>query len=648
MQEWFSPAEIAELKLPGTPGTKMGVNALADRNGWREAATVNNDPLARKRKGRGGGWEYHWSLLPIPAQTALQKREIARKKAAKPQTNERGSTSARVDWEWFEAIPDTRKKKAQDRCAVLDAICMLQRGALSKDQAVCIISGQQNIGASTIYNWFKLVEGLDRKDWLPALCPRHAGRTAKVECDPQAWEFLKRDWLTTSKPPFTASYKRLSDAAKLHDWVIPAARTLERRLMTDIPSPVRVLMREGEEALSRMYPPMIRDRRGLQAMEAINADGHKWDLWVEWPDGSVHRPVMMAIQDLYSNVLLAWRIDKTENVDLVRLTFGDLFRYCGIPEHALLDNGRGFAAKCITGGQPTRKRFKIKAEDPIGILTGFGVQVHWATPGHGQEKAIERMFLTLEDHIGRHPVFVGAYAGNCPGNKPEGAGTKPVKLETFLQYVGEGIRAYNAEPNRQSQVAKGTGKSYDQLFEESVAEAVIARPEPEMLRQFLLAVESVSTHREDGSFKLFGNTYWDECLLEHTGTKITVRFDPDYLHEDAFAYRLDGRFIGAIGVREAAGFFSREAAREHTRKRRAFCSLQKALGKSEIDMSIAEYMALQPVLAEVEPEKLPPLRPRLIAGASPMPAEIETIPDDEFQKRLGHALSVIEGGLRDE
>ncbi len=112
MQEWFSPAEIAELKLPQVPETVRGVNLLARKFSWRQAVTVNNDPLYRKRSKAGGGWEYHWSLLPIPAQTELQKRKIARKKAEAPQSNGRGSTAARVDWEWFEALPEARKKKA--------------------------------------------------------------------------------------------------------------------------------------------------------------------------------------------------------------------------------------------------------------------------------------------------------------------------------------------------------------------------------------------------------------------------------------------------------------------------------------------------------------------------------------------------------
>jgi hypothetical protein len=44
----------------------------------------------------------------------------------------------------------------------------------------------------------------------------------------------------------------------------------------------------------------------------------------------------------------------------------------GIPVHCVLDNGRGFASKWITGGNATRFRFKVQAEDPTGLLVGLG------------------------------------------------------------------------------------------------------------------------------------------------------------------------------------------------------------------------------------------------------------------------------------
>ena len=73
---WCTAAEIAALHLPGLPWTQQNVNAFAQRKRWRAAADRAGRPLARRRKGCGGGWEYHESLLPAEAQSALIIRRI--------------------------------------------------------------------------------------------------------------------------------------------------------------------------------------------------------------------------------------------------------------------------------------------------------------------------------------------------------------------------------------------------------------------------------------------------------------------------------------------------------------------------------------------------------------------------------------------
>lgn len=57
---WFTSKELAEMKLPGLPGTERGVQKrfkpLLEK--------LQAEGKARKRQGRGGGCEYHISALP--------------------------------------------------------------------------------------------------------------------------------------------------------------------------------------------------------------------------------------------------------------------------------------------------------------------------------------------------------------------------------------------------------------------------------------------------------------------------------------------------------------------------------------------------------------------------------------------------------
>jgi hypothetical protein len=116
----------------------------------------------------------------------------------------------------------------------------------------------------------------------------------------------------------------------------------------------------------------------LHALECVNIDGHTFDVRVTNRDGKVVRPILVGIQDVRSSKLLAWRVVEVESAQNVRLVFADLFEKWGIPVHCVLDNGRGFASKWITGGVPNRFRFKVMEGDPVGLIVDLGIQHHWA------------------------------------------------------------------------------------------------------------------------------------------------------------------------------------------------------------------------------------------------------------------------------
>ncbi|RJF84842.1 transposase [Azospirillum cavernae] len=580
MKEWRSAAEWADLKLPAMPTSKAGVILRATTGKWR----------SRPREEQGGGLEYHMSSLPTAAQvklTLLEKKSRQSAETAAPPAN-------RTElWRWYDGLPDAKKAKARMRAEILDAIVALHRNGVTKDVAVMTVAQHHNVGPSTIYNWLKLVAGHDRADWLPCLAPHHAGRTATVECDPAAWDMLKSDYLRAAAPPFSDCYERMVRAAKEQGWSVPSERTLLRRLTATVHPAVIVMAREGAEKVKQMFPAQERDRSHFTALEAINGDGHRWDLWVEWPDGTVARPNMVAFQDLYSGMILAWRVDQTANSWSVRLAIGDLIEDYGIPKKCWLDNGRDFASKWLTGGIPNRYRFKVREEEPVGILTQLGVEIHWTTPYSGQSKPIERAFRDFASDISRHPAFEGAYTGNSPVNKPENYRSRAIKLEDFLKVLASEINQHN---DRIGRIARNCrGRSFRDTFLDSHKDAVVTRATEEQRRLWLLAAEGVTVSNRDGALKLFGNRYWADFLHLHMGETVAARFDPEFLHDGVHVYRLDGVYLGHAPVLEAAGFDSADAAREHARQRRRWLNANKAMLDAERRMSAAQVASLVPL-----------------------------------------------------
>jgi len=358
------------------------------------------------------------------------------------------------------------------------------------------------------------------------------------------------------------------------------------------------MARKGQEAHDRLFPAQERDRSMFHALEAVNADGHKFDLFVRWPDGEIVRPLLSAWQDVLSGKILSYRIDKSENSDAIRLSFGDLVEAYGIPSYAFLDNGRAFASKWLTGGSPTRYRFKVKEDEPFGILPTLGVKVHWCRPYHGQSKPIERAWRDFCEYVAKHPAFEGAYTGNNPTAKPENYGSKAIDLDVFLKILATEIAEHNAREGRTGGVTNG--RSFDQVFAESYENSVIKKATKEQRRLWLLTAESVSVRKQDGTIHMQfekRNRYWCEELQEFAGKKIVVRFDPQKLHDEVYCYTLDGRYIAAAQCVEAQGFGDTEAAREQAKDLKRFRRATKAKLAADRSMSVREAAAMLPEIA---------------------------------------------------
>ena len=627
---WWTADEIAAAMLPDMPGTKRRVNALATRCDWR--GQVEH---ARRRTGRGGGWEYHWSLFPQRAQQALIATGKPAAARAKP-----AAVSRDTAWAAFEALPEAVRDRARARLDVVQAVDMMVAGGAVRHLAVREVSRLHSVADRTIWSWFALIDGVDIADRLPYLAPRHrmAQRAVvRATCAPEFLDRLKTDYLRPGPHSFKSSYDRVVDWCAGQGLAVLSPQTARRWMKANVPRVTQVYAREGAEGLAKCFPPQIRDRSGLVAMEGVNADCHKIDVFVAWPgiDKPV-RPQIVAFQDLYSNMILSWRVDLSPNKVAVMSAFGEMIEHWGIPQHCLFDNGREFANKWLTGGAETRFRFKIRDDDALGVLPQMGVKIHWATPGHGQAKPIERAFRDIADRVALDPRFAGAYVGKRPDAKPEDYGARAIPLEDFLRVLDEGVRAHNARPGRLSDTAKG--RSFEQTFAESYARAPVRKATEAQQRLWLMGQEVRKLHATHGALTLHKNRYAADWMNEHAGQKIVARFDPENLHAGVYIYGLDGAFLGQAPCSEKVGFFDLVGAQvdarttgQRRRAEKALLNVTRPTSVSQFasELDAAARDATTSPLVEAKVVELAPARIRQPLISRPLP-----VPDPEADARL--------------
>ena len=646
-REWWTADELAAAGLPDMPGTKRRVNALAERFNWRGQAG-----LARRRAGRGGGWEYHWTLFPARAQRALIARAaaVAMEAAAPvpPAVLDRDGA-----WAAYERASEDARARAKLRVASIQAVEAMEAGGSTRHLAVHMVARQHSVSPRSIWNWLAQVEGIRLEDRLAYLVGRHAVAERKptmTECDPKFMDVLKSDYLRPAAPSFSTAYRRAVKIAAQNGWSVLTETTARRRLDRDVSEPAQVYARKGLDALKRMYPAQTRDRRALEPMEAVNADFHKWDVFVRWAGGEIIRPQMVAFQDVYSGRILSWRIDRTPNKTGVGLALGDMIERFGIPTHVLLDNGREFANKWLTGQTETRNRFQIRDDDIQGILVSLGCTIHWATPYSGQSKPIERAFRDMCDAIAKHPAFDGAYTGNRPDAKPEDYGSRAVELDEFLRTVAAGIEEHNARTGRRSDTARG--RSFIETFDAAYAHARIRRATAEQRRLWLMGAEGIRADRTTGLIRFMANEYWAEWMHRIAGERVIARFDPADLWAGLHLYALDGRYLGEAACRAKAGFFDVAEGRAHAQARRAWVNAEKAAAAAHKRFKAAE---LGQMLDAAAPPPSEPVAAKVVAplfGKRPAPkpaadpaaeAAHEALIADFGQARAARAVPEDEG-----
>ena len=509
--------------------------------------------------------------------------------------------------EKWEAASDKRRARAERHVSYVRELRDLLEPkkdvpTLSFREGCDVIAGRNGVDWYTVNRAVIKVEGQPAELHGFLLLDKNCGRS-RHEYGREWDRYFRSYYLVATAPAASVCAdnacksitKMDSRAARLAGLRVPTVTALLDRLRSELSDEAILLARCGADAVAaRHYQE--RDYSSLTAGEALNGDGHRLNWFVKWPDGYVGRPVLFAFQCLYSNKMTGWRIDRTENADLVRLAAADALREA-LPRVIYIDNGRAGASKWLTGGVGLgrRFRFKLKVEDAIGVFRLLGIDLRFTNPYAGRSKKIERCWGDIESRLRARAELRLAYAGNGQNAAAENCSTHAVPLDLFVRVLGEEIAAYNAAGH---DTPTAHGASCDELWNGSLASgAVLRRATESQRRLLLLAAQKVRVHAKDGCIHLFGNRYEVPDGVA-AGGDVIVRFDPARLHDDLYIYDREGRALGSARCIAPVGFADHGAARETARLN----SVRKRALRTELEaQNLIDRIELSGTLPQTEP-----------------------------------------------
>ena len=650
LKSYYSAQELVELNLEILPKTKKAILTMAKREGWK----------SQDRQGKGGGFEFAVKSMPEDVQAEIVvKLGKSAVKNLPVLAEESAPVDAQLLWETYEQGTTKQQQKAQMKLGIMFAVAELVNGGVKILDALALVchkhnqDGEKTVTVSAIKSWWYQIKDADRSLWLPLLMDSYGAHSESREATftPEAWAFFRADYFRNERPQFGSCYERLKRAASANGWVIPSPSSIKRKILREIPKTHQTYLRDGTYALSRMYPSLIRTVAGIEAMEWVNGDGYKHNVWVRWHNGHIIRPKTWLWQDVRTRKILAYRCDESENTNMIRLALLDVVNKYGIPKHLTIDNTKAAANKKMTGGVKTRYRFKVREDEVQGIIPALGIQLHWTTVrygrGRGQAKPIERAFSHggLGELVDKHPLLAGYHAGDNALDKPDNyQGNKAgVDYESFILALEEGIQMFNERQDRATEICQGK-LSFNQAFERDYAVAEKRWATPEQLR-YLLTLHEEVTLKENGTFTLkaggevqgLRNRYEAYELIGTSHKKVVVRYDPNNLHDAVWVYSLDGNYLAEAHCTVDAAFGDTTAAQDHSRKEREFVRHTQKAAQAAQDMAIQEAAAYMPPVEFEETEASEQMWAVIKDGTSLR--KVEIAPDDEDVNESEQALN---------
>lgn len=535
----YSAAELAEMKLPGMPGTERGIHIMAGREGWES-----------RRKIKGKGCEYALTSLPDAAARAIKDRLVTSMISA-PAVSVPTLPMKAAQLEL--ALTSRQQTVEGARKGVLVAIDRLMAGCgVTREAAIHTLLTQAKAGTldphlermlraahdgrgrkgDSPYPSVRSIKGWRALEKQGQLAPKTAVSTV-LEIPAWAKSFLTY-WQLPSKPSVSHAYEQFA-----RDWtdspeMLPSIHQV-RRFIGKLGAVSREVGRMGPREMKNIKPFVRRDISQLQPNDVWTADGHTFDAEVQHPmHGRPFRPEITAIIDVATRRIIGWSVGLAESGLAVLDAITHAVTREGVMAIFYVDNGSGY------------KNDMLRNES-TGIMGRLGAEMKFARPYNSQAKgAVERLHKSVFVRAARE---LQSYVGTDMDREAklsqfkltrkaikDGGSVNLISWPQFIEFINQRIADYNARPH-----SSLNGTSPDMKLAEFVAmgwEPTCLQPGEEAYL-FRPQVERTISRCE---ISVFGNRYFSRELEEFHGERLRIGYDVNDASQ-IWVYADDGRLI---------------------------------------------------------------------------------------------------------
>lgn len=428
---WASASEWAALDLSALARTVQNINALAKRENWKSLGPEK----ARKRSGRGGGWEYHVTCLPAAAQADFARRqraeqaqtevvaaetaqgELVVRSAAELSARHKRAMEARaailreVDRRVF--VDEISKRQAI--LSLIDDVKWDQKAAKDgrADQRILtpeLLAAAEDandrgktLSRSQIYEWASAFATHGITGLAPKKTRRKANQDEIYPWLPLFFRFYGRPGNPSIGWCIEKTIAEVSDA-DLADMVqrgVEPNYDKARRALTGLKGTRNHLRafkgREGPLALKARLSFKRRTFEGMDPTIVYTADGKTFDAEIAHPDhGQPFRPEITTILDVVTRKLVGWSIDLAENKRAVADALRMACEKHGVPAIFYTDRGPGYRNEEMD--HPT-----------LGLCARLGTTPSHSLPYNSQARGIiERINGSVWNTLAKEfPTYVG-------------------------------------------------------------------------------------------------------------------------------------------------------------------------------------------------------------------------------------------------